>query len=468
MQYDQVLVGRYRLTELLGAGGAVVVWQAHDEMLNQPVAVKILADSEASDPQDASRMLAEAQAAASIAHPHLVNVVDYGESLGPQGEPLPFVVMEMVTGPSLAEPGVADGLPPREALAIGWQVAQALTALHERGLVHRDIKPRNVMLTPDGVKIIDFEIAAIIDALADDERGKIVGTPSYLAPERLLGNPVTPAADVYALGVLIYWLLAQRLPWPTRTEAETVRAHMLVEPLPLPPMEGVPADVADLCRRCLEKDPHLRPSAAEVTSVLASATRHTADEFGLAAWRRGRHTIAAFEADHARRRRRYSILAASAFVAAVLGAIAILPSTGWLGDASDTDAVAPTGSTAFPADADGVASGSGTPTVGTEPTPSTSGAVNVPSPAIPIRTTPPGSQTVTALGGTVRIICQGNTPNVQSAQPAAGFSASPPDPGPGGRVQVTFTSATHESEIRARCGPHGLVPSITESALAGT
>ena len=147
-----MLDNRYQLKEILGSGGMATVWRAHDRILHRTVALKILDQSAATDHALRHRMLDEALAAAAITHPHLVDVYDYGETSGPAGEPLPFVVMEYLTGRTLADPGVLRSLSPGEAITICGQVAGALAALHQHGLVHRDIKPANVMLTPDGAR----------------------------------------------------------------------------------------------------------------------------------------------------------------------------------------------------------------------------------------------------------------------------------------------------------------------------
>src|SRR2546429_2890605 len=158
-----LLGDRYRLVERLGGGGMSVVWRAYDEVLGRPVAVKVLA-GEAVD--DASRdwIRAEAQAAARLSHPHITGVHDYGESRTAGGERLPYVVMELVNGPTLAQRLAKGRLPVRTALLVGAQVAAALAAAHARGLVHRDVKPGNVLLSPAGAKVVDFGIAAVAGA----------------------------------------------------------------------------------------------------------------------------------------------------------------------------------------------------------------------------------------------------------------------------------------------------------------
>src|SRR5262245_2933182 len=279
MRAGLLLNNRYRLTEVIGTGGMSVVWRAHDEVLNRVVAVKVLSWPEANG-LVRQRMLAEARSVALLSHPHVTSVFDYGESAG-----VPFVVMELLTGPTLSERLTAGPLEPREALTIGAQVASAVAAAHAHGLVHRDIKPTNVVLTPGGAKVLDFGIAAFTGASDVDPDGVVLGTQAYLAPERMVADSVSPATDVFALGVLMYRLLTRDLPWPAETPSETIRAHESVEPVPLPPLTGVPADVHAICRRCLDKDPHLRPSAAEVAVVLAAAAA-IAPKASYVHWRR--------------------------------------------------------------------------------------------------------------------------------------------------------------------------------------
>ena len=160
---------------------------------------------------------------------------------------------------------------PARAFQICAEIASALAAAHALGIVHRDVKPANVFLTPVGVKLFDFGIAARVGVPDDDGFDDVIGTPTYLAPERLLGGPVTTASDVYALGILLYGLLMSTSPWPTRSDSETIAAHLLEEPAPLPVSPDIPRSVADLYRRCLARNPDDRPTAAEVAGVLTDA-----------------------------------------------------------------------------------------------------------------------------------------------------------------------------------------------------
>jgi hypothetical protein len=268
---SSLLAGRYRLVERLGAGGMSVVWRGFDEVLGRQVAVKVLPPSTSADPSFRRRLRAEAQAAARLSHPHITNVYDYGEATTVDGEPVPYVVMELVDGESLAAVlARVRRLPWPAAVRICSEVSAALAAAHSRGIVHRDVTPANVMLTSSGAKVVDFGISALIGENDIDPDGSLLGTPAYLAPERLEGGQVSPATDVYAVGLLIYRTLIGQLPWDVGTTTALLRAHQYTEPEPLPHVEGLPAEVDALVSSCLEKRPADRPSSAEVASLLAS------------------------------------------------------------------------------------------------------------------------------------------------------------------------------------------------------
>src|SRR4051812_4215102 len=267
---SSLLAGRYRLVERLGAGGMSVGWRGVDEVLGRQVAVKVLPPSTSADPSFRRRLRAEAQAAARLSHPHITNVYDYGEATTVDGEPVPYVVMELIDGESLAAVlARVRRLPWQAAVRITSEVAAALAAAHARGIVHRDVTPANVMLTQSGAKVVDFGISALIGENDIDPDGSLLGTPAYLAPERLEGGQVSPATDVYAVGLLIYRTLIGQLPWDVGTTTALLRAHQYVEPAPLPAVEGLPSSIDALVGRCLEKHPADRPSSAELAHVLA-------------------------------------------------------------------------------------------------------------------------------------------------------------------------------------------------------
>ncbi|GIE31025.1 hypothetical protein Ait01nite_040700 [Actinoplanes italicus] len=264
-----VLGGRYRLQRQIGAGGMAVVWRAHDDVLGRSVAVKVVAPARAWDVRLRERIRHEARAAAALSHPNVAQVHDYGE-MDRAGRVFPYVVMELVPGGTLLA-RLSAGLPPPEfAMRIVAEIAAALAAAHAEGLVHRDIKPGNVMLAPTGAKVVDFGIAAAISPGGVEEpEDDVLGTPAYLAPERLIGDAVVPASDVYALGVVLYRMLSGRSPWSSEDTRQMVEAHLYIPPTRLPPIVGVPDYVIRLCHRCLAKDPDQRPTADEAAEVLA-------------------------------------------------------------------------------------------------------------------------------------------------------------------------------------------------------
>ncbi|MFF5175288.1 serine/threonine-protein kinase [Micromonospora sp. NPDC000089] len=267
----QLLGDRYRLVEQLGAGGMSVVWRGYDEVLGRQVAIKVLASRLAADKAFRHRIRVEAQAAARLCHPNITNVYDYGESVQ-VGLTVPYVVMELVDGgPLTARLGRDGRLPWREAVTIGAEVTSALATAHARGVVHRDVTPGNVMLTATGVKVVDFGISALVGESEKGSDGHLLGTPAYLAPERLDNGQVSPATDVYAVGLLLYRMLTGRLPWRASTTTEMLRAHMYSDPEPMAEVPGLPDEVAELVSRCLAKRPQDRPDTAELARTLAEA-----------------------------------------------------------------------------------------------------------------------------------------------------------------------------------------------------
>lgn len=245
---------RYRLIERLGVGGMSEVWRGFDDVLDREVAIKFVVEK------------AEALVEARISHPNIVHVHDYGQWTDGR----PYVVMELLEGKTLST--VLNGgfsLPWRQVVRICAEIASALSAAHARGVVHRDVTTSNVMLTPTGARLLDFGIAAFAgQAEPARDSGDLQGTPAFMAPERLRRGEVTPAADVYALGVLCYRALTGRLPWPAHTQNELLDAHLWHQPAPLPRIPGLPDEVAQMCLRCLAKAPEERPTAVEIVAML--------------------------------------------------------------------------------------------------------------------------------------------------------------------------------------------------------
>lgn len=269
------LDGRYRLIKQVGSGGMSVVFDANDEILQRRVAVKMIAPALAADPSLAPRLLVEARRVATLRHPNITAVYDFGVHQADDGTVTPYLVMEMLDGELLSDALRLGRLPWRQAVSICAELAAALAAAHAAGIVHRDISPSNIMLTPTGVKVLDFGIAALIGDAQNGVDGDIVGTAPYLAPERLGRGNVTASADVYAAGLVLYRCLAGHLPWNTGTVTEMLYAHARIEPRRLPPL-GLPLAIEDACHQCLAREPHHRPSAAELAHVLAREVQRIA------------------------------------------------------------------------------------------------------------------------------------------------------------------------------------------------
>ncbi|PWU24529.1 MAG: serine/threonine protein kinase [Candidatus Rokuibacteriota bacterium] len=257
--------GRYRIEGQLGGGGMAIVYAARDERLGRPVAIKVLADNLAADSEIRRRFLLESRIAASLSHPNIVKIYDSGE------DGRPYIVMERVDGCTLGQELRRRGaFPPGEAAAVAAQAAEGLAYAHAAGIVHRDIKPDNLLLDSRGtLKITDFGIAHALESTRLTATGTVLGTAAYLAPEQARGEAVTPATDVYALGAVLYELLTGEPPHGGATLGELL-VRKLDQPPPLPGVlaPGVPSGLDAATERCLAAEPRDRPTAAELRRVL--------------------------------------------------------------------------------------------------------------------------------------------------------------------------------------------------------
>jgi tRNA A-37 threonylcarbamoyl transferase component Bud32 len=260
-EIGQTLDGRYRLIELLGQGGMATIYRAADTGLGRDVALKLLRPEYLRDPDFSSRFRQEAQAAASLSHPNVVTVFDYGED--PSG---PYIAMELVDGEDLATILKRSGaLPPRQAARIAAGVARALAAAHAKGLIHRDVKPGNVLIGRDGrVKVVDFGIARAVAEAQMTLPGTTLGSVHYFSPEQARGETTTEASDIYSLGIVLYELLTGVRPW-TGDSAASVALARLSGPVPDPiaVRSAIPPDLAAITRKALAAAPRERFASAE-------------------------------------------------------------------------------------------------------------------------------------------------------------------------------------------------------------
>ncbi|WP_323185623.1 serine/threonine-protein kinase [Streptomyces sp. NBC_01239] len=269
MKQQVLIAGRYRLNNTIGRGAMGEVWQAYDELVGRPVAVKLL-HAQNSEPTAAARFRLEAQTAGLLSHPHVVGVLDFGEQEGRL-----FLVMELVDGDSLARALAQSGpLPAEDVARIAAQSAAGLGAAHEQGIVHRDIKPGNLLLDADGsLKIGDFGIAHFMNdpSGALTATGQIVGTSLYIAPERALGQPAGPPSDVYSLGCVLYQLLTGQPPFRAGSPIAVLHHHL--DTAPVPPRElgvALPPAFENYLLGLLAKRPEDRPTAHQVAEWFAA------------------------------------------------------------------------------------------------------------------------------------------------------------------------------------------------------
>ena len=265
LKRGNVVGGRYTLRRSLGEGAIGVVWEA-DSSLFGPVALKLLRGELAGDPDAVDRFATEARSAASISHEHVVAIYDIGATT----ENVPFIVMELCDGETLEGTLAARGAVGFEyACELCCQVVSALRVAHEQGIVHRDLKPANIIVVhpePDQprAKVLDFGIACRLSSERTRSDGRVFGTPSYMAPEQVLGRAASQRSDLYAVGAILYELLTGRRAFSGRSEAEIMSNVLQRPPMPIKAYDRtLPAALEALIRRCLSKDPALRPASAE-------------------------------------------------------------------------------------------------------------------------------------------------------------------------------------------------------------
>jgi serine/threonine protein kinase len=254
--------GRYRVEQPLGHGGMATVYLAHDEELDRPVAVKLLAENLADDAALRKRFLREARLAARLSHPNVVSVYDAGET----DDGRPYIVMEHVEGVTLADVlRERRALPAGEAAGLAVQACRGLAHAHAAGLVHRDIKPQNLLLRPDGtLKVADFGIARAAETTALTQAGTVLGTAAYLSPEQAAGEDVTSATDVYSLGAVLYELLTGRPPYEFDSLPELAEKQARGSITPVSELSPeVPPHVEDAVMRSLARNPAYRPASAD-------------------------------------------------------------------------------------------------------------------------------------------------------------------------------------------------------------
>jgi serine/threonine-protein kinase len=356
-----LLSSRYRLAAKLAESGMSEIWRADDELLGRSVAIKL------PRPQVAELLhqaWIEARTTAGLADPHIAAVHDYGEAARTDGSLAPYVVMELLDGESLAARLTSGPLTWLEAARIGAEVASGLATAHAHRVVHRDIKPGNIMLTPTGAKVLDFGISAATGAPDDDETGATFGTPAYVAPERLNGTPAEPATDVYALGTVLYEMVDGDPPYPVDTWEEYAAARG-TPPERLP--DDLPPAFRELVDRCLAEDPRLRPEATEVRDRL-SALRAPENPPRPVAFAAGQALGQALAQAPARVPARVpAVLRAALVVVLLLAAIGL---GSWLSGDSETQTATPHRSEPSPHAAPTTTAPSATPADGAPPAPS--------------------------------------------------------------------------------------------------
>ncbi len=282
---NSILQGRYRLETLLGTGGTAFVYRAHDQLLGRDVAVKIFQASTV-DQTEISRQENELKVLASLSHHSLVTLLDAGVDLTDPARPHLYLVMELMEGTDLKRKIATSSLSPRQVAEIGYDIAQGLEYIHNRGIVHRDVKPANILMvdygTNDGrlrVKLSDFGIARLSDSARLTGPRLTTGTAAYLSPEQALGADVGPASDVYSLGLVLLECITGEMAFPGHAVPSALARLKHNPPLP----EDAPTALRDLLAAMTARDPAERPPSAEVSLsirqiIIQEAGRHRSNE----------------------------------------------------------------------------------------------------------------------------------------------------------------------------------------------
>ncbi len=454
--------GRYCLVSRAGSGGSAVVWRAVDTLLGREVAIKVLHAQTARDTELVSRLKAEAQAIAQLKHRHVTAVHDFGQEVAADGTVRPYVVMEFVEG-STVEDLLDSGEPMawQKATAVAAQVASALAYAHECGIVHRDVTGANIILTDDGVKVLDFGIAALRGEPDSREGEEVLGTPAYIAPERLRSRhaPVTPAADVYGLGVTWYQMMSGTMPWQARSATGLIQAHLVYAPAPLPPIEGLPERLRELCMACLAKNPTERPVSWELAEELARYAGEAPPR---------RVSVITQALTRPRRARAFVAVGVTAVAAAALHSVVNPdPASGPRTQAPQANASATvSGSPGGPAKSSAglvplAPVGAGP---GSDPQPTVAGSAAVTSPPAPSAASPsPTAEPVQVrtAGGLVEITCDGDLARIVEVTLRPGYTIKTIQEGPAQQVGVVLKSADHQVGVRGRC-ENGVVRTVVE------
>ena len=275
-------LGPYEILSAIGAGGMGEVYKAHDTRLNRTVAIKVLPEHIAQRFDLRTRFEREARTVASLNHPHICVLYDIGTMDGVGG----YMVMEYLEGETLAARIARGALPLDQALTVGIQITDALDRAHQSGVTHRDVKPQNIMLTRDGVKVLDFGLAKSAPKTSVGSTGKmdtqtiaaeqtnpgtVMGTVAYMSPEQAEGNALDERSDIFSTGIVIYEMLAGSRPFQGKSTLSLLSSILRDQPVPLDhKVEGVPPDVSKLVGRCLQKEKENRCSAAELRAGLSS------------------------------------------------------------------------------------------------------------------------------------------------------------------------------------------------------